>query len=260
MKKSKIRFVVLLLLGGCAVPAPVVKLTPSTIENKDYWNMGQQFVFTNNQNVWFDCAFNRCERGKLIFDVKITNESDTAVLVDPVAFYQEVFKNDTARIASDPATDPEVFLELLQLNENTNIARAKNARALSICSAVISTGASVAVVSSKKSDEEKVNALDAIRASNTLTQIAATSMGEAADIRAQDNWTTRRSLSEAFLRKTTLPSGSYIDGEVHFPYNQYARWYRLVFSAGKAMADFHFRQRLIYPDNGTGNRSSVARN
>jgi len=237
----------LLILTGCAVPAPFVKVTPSTIENKDYWDMGQQFVFANNKNVWFDCAFNRIENGKLIFDVKVNNQSDTAILVDPARFLQMVYKDDTIKSGEHYAYDPEETLMLLRLDENAANAKAKNATAFGICSAIIAVGATVAVVSSKKDDETKAKVVNTIGVASDLVQTATALTVDASNIRAENNWTVRKSLDEQFLRKTTLPKGYFIDGEVHFPYVAEAKWYNIIFEAGKSKADFLFKQKLIYP-------------
>ncbi len=246
MKKIKY-IVVIFLIGGCAVPAPIIKLTPSTIQNKDYWNMGQQFVFTSNKNIWFDCAFNRVENGRIIYDVKVTNESDTAILVDPSLFFQRVFLNDSFKIAENHALDPEFILTRLQMDENIAVANSKNATAFAVTSAIITGGAVIAVASSKKDDETKEKMVNTIVASNDLAQVSASYAREDADIRSENNWTMRKSLAERFLRKTTLPKGYYIDGEVHFTYFDNTKWYEIVLVAESAEATFLFKQNIINP-------------
>lgn len=238
--------IIAVLLASCAVPAPIIKLTPSTIQNKDYWNLGQQFVFAENRNVWFDCAFNRIENGKIIYDVKITNESDSAVLVDPVFFMQQVFKNDSLLIGSNFAENPEMTLLNLELQENVDQAHTKNVTAAAITSAVILLGVGIAVAASSSSDEPAQE-----------TYVETSSVEEEpveffentneTNVRTWNNWTNRTYLAERFLRKTTLPKGYFVDGEVHFPYDQNALWYRLIFKAGKAETDFFFKQYMIYP-------------
>lgn len=245
MKKTHIYGLILLITVGCSTTAPLVKLTPSTLENKEYWQMGQQFVYANNKNIWFDCAFNRVENGKLVFDVKVTNQSDSIVLVDPSLFEQFVYKDDSLRLGYNPADDPEEVLTQLKLAENQAVAHAKNASILSICSAIFSAGASVAVAVSDKDTEKKVNTLNKIAAGNEVVQIATAVSTEANSMRAGNNWTRHRNLSEAFLRKTTLAKGYYIDGEVHFPFYKKANWYDLKFTVGNAVAFFYFKQNLI---------------
>lgn len=237
----------LLVLAGCAVPAPLVKVTPSTLENKDYWNMGQQFLYTNSKDVWFDCAFNRLEGNKLIFDVKINNLSDTTVLVDPAQFLQSVYVNDTVKSGLNYAFDPEEVLTQLKLDENVSVAKAKNGAAFGICSAIIATGAVVAVATSKKDERKKEELINTISAASDVAQVAAVATVESANARADNSWTTRRSLEDQFLRKTTLPKGYYIDGEVHFPYIPTAKWYDITFPVGKSKATFLFRQQFVYP-------------
>ncbi len=244
MKKTLIYGLLLLITTACTTTAPLVKLTPSTLENRDYWNMGQQFVYSNNKNIWFDCAFNRVENGKLVFDVKITNQSDSTVLVDPVLFQQNVYKNDSLLMKTDQADDPEEVLTRLKVEENQAVAHARNASVLSICSAIITAGASVMVATSDKSPKEKAKTLDILAIGNDIVQIATAVSADANNMRASDNWTRRRDLSEAFLRKTTLAKGYYIDGEVHFPYYKKAHWYDLRFNVGDAVAFFYFRQQL----------------
>lgn len=238
-----------LLLASCAMPAPVIKLTPSTLQTKDYWNQGQQFVYSNDKNVWFDCAFNRVESGKLIFDVKIDNQSDSAVLADPAGFLQVIYQNDTVKLGQNVAYDPEQTLLNLQLGENEAKARSKNAAVFGITSAIIATGAIVAVEASRKDDEKKENISNAIGMAGDIAQTAAVATVESSNIRAADNWNMRKTLAEQFLRKTTLPKGFYIDGEVHFPYVEKAKWYNIILTVGRSKADFLFKQVLIYPVN-----------
>lgn len=247
---------IILLLGitSCSTPAPIVKLTPSTLNTKDYWNMGQHFVFSTHKGVWFDCAFNCIDRDKIVYDVKISNESDTAILVDPELFRQKVYLNDSIVISQDYADNPEAILDQLKLDENVAIAQAKNANILSICSTIISVGASIAVATSNKDVDKKINTLNAIAASNDLVQVSSASMAESANVRSADNWTRKKMLNEAFLRKTTLPKGTYIDGEVHFPYHKKANWYDLVFAVGNANAYFYFKQETIRPNKSRNNK------
>jgi hypothetical protein len=254
MKALSILLISVILISGCAVPSPITKLTPSTVENRDYWNMGQQFVYASDYNVWFDCAFNRIENNMLIFDVKVTNQSDTLVLVDPAEFAQQVYINDTLLVAQRNANDPEAVLLNLNIKENIAAAEAKNAATVGIISAVLLTGAVVAVaVSDNNNNHHRHNNHNNAEAAITTAIVAdgvaqtASSSAEEANVRANNNWTYRKSLAESFLRKTTLRKGFYIDGEVHFPYFPNAKWYRLIFTSGKAKADFLFKQQLIYP-------------
>jgi len=250
--------IIAIIFTRCAVPAPITKLTPSTIENKDYWNMGQQFVYASDKSVWFDCAYNRMENNKLIFDVKVTNMADTFILVDPTKFKMQVYFNDTFVGGENHAFDPEDVLLNLKISENVASAGAKNAATVGLISAILITGAAVAVAASAdhSSDrhyqnhiERKENALSTALITNEVAQVAASSMAEESNIRADNNWTYRKSLAETFLRKTTIRKGFYIDGEVHFPYYPGAKWYRLVFSSGKSTADFLFKQKIIYPES-----------
>jgi hypothetical protein len=255
MKNIFYLFALPIILVSCATPSPIIRLTPSTLQTKDYWNLGQQFVYSKDNNVWFDCAFNRYENGKLIFDVKVINESDTAVLVDPILFQQEVYKNDTLFITRYGADNPELVLFNLKVNENVAAANAKNATTLGICSLLIGGGAMIAVAASKKDADVKERVIDVIANATDIAIASTSATSDNEDARANDNWYQRKTLSELFLRKTTLPSGFFIDGEVHFPYNPIANWYRLIFVAGNSKADFLFKQSITYPSpNQTYNR------
>jgi hypothetical protein len=237
------------IINSCAIPTPITKLTPSTIENKDYWNRGQQFVFSNDQNIWFDCAFNRLESNKLIFDVKVTNLADTMVLVDPSKFSQQVYLNDTFLAINNSALDPEMVLLNLKINESKASSDAKNARTVGIVSAVLLTGALVTIAASDKSNEKKESSFTTTIVASEATQATTSMIADDASIRANNDWDYRRLLTESFLRKTTLPKNYFVDGEVHFAYYPSAKWYRLVFTAGAAKVDFLFKQQIIYPDS-----------
>jgi len=246
MKINIYSCILIIVVYACATPAPVIRLSPSTVENSDYWNLGQHFVYASDNNILYECGFNRVENNKLIFDVKITNQSDTTILIDPAVFMQEVYNNDNKLIVKTNAFDPELVLIGLNINENIEKAKAKNAAAFMIGAAIISAGALVAVSASNKSEEKKEVMYNSIDASKTVTEVAAGAAVVSSSARAEDNWTQHKSLSEAFLRKTTLAKGYYIDGEVHFQYNEDATWYRLIFQAEKSQVDFNFRQSKIY--------------
>jgi hypothetical protein len=246
MKINIYCYMLIIVVYACATPAPVIRLSPSTVENSDYWNLGQHFVYASDNNILYECGFNRVENNNLIFDVKITNQSDTTILVDPALFMQEVYNNDNKLIVKTNAFDPELVLVGLNINENIEKAKAKNAAAFMIGAAIISAGALVAVSASNKSEEKKEVMYNSIDASRTVTEGTAGAAMVSASARAEDNWTQHKSLSEAFLRKTTLAKGYYIDGEVHFQYNEDATWYRLIFQADKSQVDFNFRQSKIY--------------
>jgi len=245
MKKIFFYGLTLIILSSCGTTAPLVKLTPSTLENKDYWNMGQQFVCADNKNILFDCAFNRMENNKVIFDVRITNQSDSLVLVDPALFEATVYKNDSIRLGNCNAYDPEIVLAELKVDENRAIARANRSTGLSILSSLVTAGAAFAIAASDEKPSQKEKKLNKLAFGNDMVQIAVAANAGANNMRAERNWTQHRDLSEAFLRKTTLPKGYFIDGEVHFPYYKKALWYDLRFNVGNAVAYFYFEQALI---------------
>jgi uncharacterized protein YoaH (UPF0181 family) len=237
---------------GCSIPQSIVKLTPSVIENKDYWNLGQQFVYDSDKNVWVDCAFNRTENETMIFNVKVNNRSDNAILVSPAEFYQQVYFKDSLKTVKNKAFDPEAILESLKLEENIAQAQAQNAAIFSLCSATISTGAAIAVVASNKEEEKKEQMMNTINTSNNIAQNSAGTVMESSNVRAENNWVKRQSLAELFMRKTTLPSGYYLEGEVHFPYYKDAKQYEVCILVGNAKVTFLFKQHLIYPHRNNG--------
>jgi hypothetical protein len=246
MKKSILWYILIIVISGCASQEPVIRLSPSTVDNKDYWSLGQHFVYASDNNILYECSFNRIYNNKLIFDVKITNQSDTSVLVDPSLFYQEIYKNESDKIAQNNAYDPELILVGLQLDQNMQNARAKNAAVFFIGAALLTTGALIAIESSHKNEIEKEVECNEIEATNAIAQTASIATMASSDIKAEDSKIQQGSLSDAFLRKTTLAKGFFIDGEVHFPYYDNAMWYHLFFTSGNSQVDFHFRQSKIY--------------
>lgn len=249
MRIYPLYFFVALLCTSCAVPVSMVKLEPSTVNQQNYWNMGQNFVVGNDKDIWFECAFNRKENEKLVFDVKITNFSEYPVLVDPVKFKQKVFKNDSLKIAESGATDPEYFLRMLGANAEIARAQAQNAATVGFLGALLSLGATVAVEVSEKEPEKKEDLRNIITAGNSLTQTTTGLIAESSDIRAKSNWTMQRNYAQSFLRKTTLPKGYSIEGEVHFNYFNNAKWYEIDLNAGDSEYLFLFRQNLVKPSS-----------
>ena len=246
MKPIRYFYILTILVTACATPAPIVRLSPSAVGNKEYWNLGQHFIYATDNNILYECGFNRIENNKLIFDVKITNQSDTDVLIDPASFKEEVFGKDSMIFAEYNAFDPELVLLSLNMDQNIQEAKAKNAAVFSICSSIITAGATIAVAASDKKEEEKESAYNTLDAANSIAQTASGEAIESANIRSEKNWTQQKSLSEAFLRKTTLPKGYYIDGEVHFPYKQDATGYNVILKSENSEVNFHFQQTKIF--------------
>lgn len=236
-----------LVFTSCITSNPVVKLTPNTSPNQEYWKLGQQFVYAKTDNIWFDCAFNRKEGDNIVFDVKIDNQSDSAVLVDPARCLQSVYGFDSLLVMRNRAFDPEQVLLFLDMQERMEAEQARNAAAIGLFATLLTAGANIAIETSNKDERTKARTVNAINASNAAVQVTTSAIAQSSDIRAENNWVTRRNLSMQFLRKTTLMPGQYIDGEIHFPYHKDAKWYEITLLAGYSKVVFWFNQKLLYP-------------
>jgi hypothetical protein len=236
-----------ILLTGCYTAAPVVKLWPKTEDKKDYWNMGQQFVCDENKKVSYECAFKRVELGKVIYNVKITNFSDTAILVAPEQFWQTVYKNDSLVMATDQADNPEQVLLNLELEGSRAHAASKNALATGIVTGVVTGGAMIAVATSDKDVETKTSAVNTIGDVGSVVVGSSLMTSDESKANVAENYANHDQLSNSYLRKTTLPPGYYIDGEIRLPYHENARWYCLQLGIANSGVVFYFRQILFYP-------------
>jgi hypothetical protein len=244
---TPVAIISILLLTNCVVPTPVVKLWPKTVDKKEYWNMGRQFVCDEDNKVSYECAFKKLEGGKIVFDTKITNYSDTDILVAPEKFWQHVYKDDTLKLSTDQADDPEIVLLNLELEGSRAKAASKNAIATGIVSGVVTGGAMAAIATSNKDDETKAIAGNIVGNTGNLIIGSSLVAADEANIQASENYNQHMQLSNSYLRKTTLPPGYYIDGEIRFPYHEDARWYCLQLGTGNSGVVFYFRQILFYP-------------
>ena len=100
----------------------------------------------------------------------------------------------------------------------------------------------MAVITSNNDYIKKDKLLIANDARNLVTQASAQIVAENADNLANNLNNKQRLL----LRKTTLPKGYFISGEVYFPYNKEAKWYDFHIKTENSGADFLYRQNLIY--------------
>ena len=116
--KSFTIIAITLLLTGCFAPRPVARLFPKTEGKKEYWNMGKQFVQDANNQISYECAFKNVENNKVVYYVKITNNSDSDILVIPEQFSQLVYATGAKEIVSDKADDPEMVLLNLDLESS----------------------------------------------------------------------------------------------------------------------------------------------
>jgi hypothetical protein len=245
--KSFSLIAVTILLTGCFAPKPVARLYPKKDEKKGYWNMGQQFVQDENNHIAYECAFKKVEFGSVVYYVKVTNNSDSDILVSPENFEQVVSLIGPNETISNKADDPEMVLLNIDLESSQARATAKNAAVTGIVTSAAIVGTAAAIAASKKDDEKKAEALEVVGdVGNIAVNTSMAVMDEAHQTVAQ-NQQQYNKLSDSFLRKTTLFPGYYIDGEVRFPFNERAVWYNIHLGARNSKVEFNFYQILFYP-------------
>lgn len=235
-------------LFGCFSPKPVVKLLPKTTGKKEFWNRGINFVGDENNQIAYECGFLRQENNKLVYNLRITNFSNRDILVAPEKFKQTVYSNDTTKIGTNMADDPEMVLFNMQMDASNSEADAKNAMVVGAV-ATVATGAALVAISSSNSNnnEAKTDAADAAIATNNVMVASTFSNAEESNINVESSISEYERLSNSYLRKTTLSPNTYIDGEVRFTYNPLAKWYCLNLSVENSAVDFYFWQILYDP-------------
>jgi hypothetical protein len=248
MKTESIALIIItILLAGCVSPRPVARIYPKKDGKKEYWNMGQQFVQDENNRITYECAFKKVENGSVVYYVKVTNNSDSDILVSPEKFEQDAFLTDLKKTVSSKADDPEMVLLNLDFESSRARATAKNAAVTGIVTSAAVVGTAAAIAASEKDDEKKAETLEVVGDVGNLAVNTSIDVMDEAHHTVARNQQQYNKLSDSFLRKTTLFPGFYIDGEVRFPYYESALWYNIHLGTGNSKVEFNFYQILFYP-------------
>ncbi|NRB39422.1 MAG: hypothetical protein HRU20_13295 [Pseudomonadales bacterium] len=214
MPKSIFLAFLLCIFSACSFsPRPIYTLTPQVKDGP--WVHGKQYALSQSDGIAIALVYERELQGNFIFNVKIMNRSDTDILVSAnnfsYSYTEHRLSADKERIVS--AVDPES--EILKVYQQASIEKARydSDQANNSVILLLDVADDIAHLSEPKTREkyqsDKVE--DTERRDTELHQ-------ELSRERELKSFNADLFLWEKkSLRKTTLPAGYMIRGDVHFP-------------------------------------------
>lgn len=236
--------VLLVVLTGCS-PRPVHRLAADD-PGEGRWHQGWQIRTASADGIVAEVAYVRPEGPDHVLWVRVINDSDEEVVVDPAVFEAHAYnvyrlieaRPETGRTAA--ARDPEAALLEADLRASRDLASAQTRAGLAAVSAVATT---VAVVADPPDTDEEGDDV----------AYAYAEAGAMADEAAYDAHATlarqasRRAYWEGVLRRTTLAPGEAVEGVVHVPADDTARGLLFEVVVDPARVPFAFRQTTHRP-------------
>jgi hypothetical protein len=235
--RRRVFVVVTALIGGCATPAPLVRLNPDAADI--IWVGGRASVQKADTGVRVAAPFEHQDGRSLALRVEIENGTTERLEVDPRDITYSVCR--TAAVSSCSASqrvfDPEQMLISLDVQQSRETADAINSQAFLGTLVMLSAVGDVAAVASGHAD----------RNTGAATALAASAMDDhaAAVDSAQASIATQRELwSNRALRRNSLFPGQGISGMVYVPINLQAGFVWLQITTGGRTFPFHFAQTV----------------
>lgn len=246
-------------LSACFAPQAVIRMEPAA-DQKVRWDYGQAIVEQSVDSLFGRAAFDHAEKDFLVFNVDITNLSQSDQLVAPEQFY--LTTNTGTRYF---AIDPEKELFSMEVRENVREANAKNAAVLA---GVVAVAAVTAAVVSEVNDKDNNNNNgnnnnNEIRnnRNNDNTNLFLSVplvINSASESAVQSNVgpfepnaptiNERGFWMDYTLRKTTLAPGEKVRGKVLFRRQDALRDFLLMVPVEKSVFSFGFKQKVFQPE------------
>lgn len=174
---------------------------------------------------------------ELVFAVEIINRSSDTVLVAPETFFYEAFYADTSALSSvTPALDPE--REILEIEKAMSLEQAARRNGVifdvALMAAVIATEVAVAAVSDGEAYYDDGGSVDFYFSGDSGHDVVFLN-------RLRQQWAYQA------LRKTSLPPGRAMRGNVIFRDQPNAARYTVYAQLDDHLLPFDYRRLVIWP-------------
>ena len=233
-----------LLVISCAVmPKAVYRLEP--VSDDTIWLQGQAYTHRSDENIAVVTSYNGTFRDGLIFDVEITNLTDSDILVEPQYSYYYPVSSPNQEISERPffAMDPES--ELLKTDMDISRQEAAHASAMRTESTLVLLDlfTDMATIGTEKTDEERIaEELDDIeRDARIQTETRHHEIRHRTLNELRSMWTFDA------LRKTTLGPSQTVQGQLHFPSMHAGEYIQLHVVAGEYSVSVPFSVHRYTP-------------
>ena len=233
-----------LLAGGlmattatsCFAPQPIFRLEP--VAEPSAWFYGHEVLTREYDSVRVSLIFEQWAGNEMVFATEIINRSADTVLVAPETFFYEAFRDDTSEFSTvTPALDPE--REILEIEKAIAWERADRRNALALDVALVAVAVTAQVASAAVSNEEPYYD------DGGSAGIYFGSMNYNSDVPFLNHM--RQQWMYQTLRKTSLPPGRAIRGNVVFRDQPGIAYYTLYVQIDDHLLPFDYRKRVIQP-------------
>ena len=234
-----------LLLGGgllavavtsCFSPQPILQLELATEPSS--WFYGKEVLTREYDSLRVSLIFEQWAGNELVFATEIINRSSDTVLVAPETFFYEAFRNDTSQYSTvTPALDPE--REILEIEKAIAWERADRRNAFAFDVALAAAAITAQVATAAISDGEGY--YDS--GSSVGFYFGGTDDGR--DVPFLNH--LRQQWMYQALRKTSLPPGRAMRGNVVFRDQSGAARYTVYVQIDDHLLPFDYRKRVIQP-------------
>ena len=237
MEQNKLAVVLLLLVGACVSPRPIVQLSPTQPESS--WFYGKKVMTQQKDRLYASLMFDRIVDGQVIMAVELVNRSDNTVLVAPEHFFYEGFRADTTSLDRLVyAFNPEI--ELREINKALSQARADrtNGRIADVVLATAGVALSAALSSPAAVGEGEIY-------NNAAFSVTFGMSGDSDDVVFLNQ--LRQEWEQQTLRKTSLAPGQAVRGNVVFDDQPEATFYQVNLLVAERLYAFDYEKEVIRP-------------
>jgi hypothetical protein len=229
-----------LSVGGCATPAPIVRLAP--VSPDVLWVSGRASVAQEQEGIRVGAAFDHQDGPTLGLRVEVENATEANVDVDPHEFTYTTCRGTALATcgATRRIVDPEEVLAALDERQSREQADATNSQAFLGTMVILSAVGDVASIASGHADHHTGD--NTVAAANFMESDAAVHETRLASIAVQQQvW------SNEALRRTTLTAGRGTGGRIYLPIDLDAQTVWLHVRTGGRVFSFPFRQSVTRP-------------
>lgn len=239
MKNSYRWSVVLLALAttSCFSPQPILQLQP--VANPSAWFYGKEVLTREVDSLRVSLIFDRWVDRELVFAAEIINRSSDTVLVSPETFFYEAFRADTTLLSSvTRALNPEH--EIMEIERAISRERAHRRNAFVFDVALTAAVLTAEVVAASRDDGDTDDAGVGAGAVGVY-------FGSGYDSNLEFLNQVRQQWAYQTLRKTSLPPGAALRGNVIFVDQPEAAYYTVYVPLGDRLLPFDYRKQAIQP-------------